>query len=101
MKKSKGGRRRDRVLRTRDLMTEEPITVHETMTVGQLCDLLQERNINGVPVVDRRGLLVGVVRGVTVLFYPPAAEASMYILMIVVLLVRPRGLMGERFEKFE
>jgi branched-chain amino acid transport system permease protein len=47
------------------------------------------------------GLLVGVVRGVTVLFYPPAAEASMYILMILVLLFRPRGLMGERFEKFE
>ncbi|HEX8012631.1 MAG TPA: branched-chain amino acid ABC transporter permease, partial [Casimicrobiaceae bacterium] len=47
------------------------------------------------------GLLVGVVRGVTVLFYPPAAEASMYILMILVLLLRPRGLMGERFEKFE
>ena len=47
------------------------------------------------------GLLVGVVRGITVLFYPPAAEASMYILMILVLLFRPRGLMGERFEKFE
>ena len=47
------------------------------------------------------GLLVGVVRGLTVYFYPPAAEASMYLLMILVLLVRPRGLMGERFEKFE
>ena len=47
------------------------------------------------------GLLVGVVRGITVLFYPPAAEASMYILMILVLLFRPRGLMGEHFEKFE
>jgi branched-chain amino acid transport system permease protein len=47
------------------------------------------------------GLLVGVVRGITVLFYPPAAEASMYLLMILVLLFRPRGLMGERFEKFE
>jgi len=47
------------------------------------------------------GLLVGVVRGITVAFYPPAAEASMYLLMIVILLVRPRGLMGERFEKFE
>jgi len=47
------------------------------------------------------GLLVGVVRGITVVFYPPAAEASMYILMAVILLVRPRGLMGERFEKFE
>lgn len=47
------------------------------------------------------GLLVGVVRGITVVFYPPAAEASMYILMSLILLVRPRGLMGERFEKFE
>lgn len=47
------------------------------------------------------GLLVGVVRGVTVVFYPPAAEASMYVLMALILLVRPRGLMGEKFEKFE
>ncbi len=47
------------------------------------------------------GLLVGVVRGVTVYVYPPAAEASMYLLMVLVLLFRPRGLMGERFEKFE
>src|SRR5713101_4924606 len=46
------------------------------------------------------GLIVGVVRGLTVLFYPPAAEASMYALMVLVLLVRPRGLMGERFERF-
>jgi len=47
------------------------------------------------------GLLVGVVRGVTVVFYPPAAEASIYLLMALILLVRPRGLMGERFERFE
>ena len=47
------------------------------------------------------GLLVGVVRGVTLYFYPPAAEASMYLLMVLVLLFRPRGLMGERFERFE
>ncbi len=47
------------------------------------------------------GLLVGVVRGITIAFYPPAAEASMYILMVAILLFRPRGLMGEKFEKFE
>jgi branched-chain amino acid transport system permease protein len=47
------------------------------------------------------GVLVGVVRGITVAFYPPAAEASMYLLMVLVLLLRPRGLMGERFAKFE
>jgi len=46
-------------------------------------------------------LLVGVVRGVTIHFAPAAGEASMYILMFLVLLLRPRGLLGERIEKFE
>src|SRR5205809_8026576 len=47
------------------------------------------------------GLLVGVVRGITVIYYPPAAEASMYILMVLVLLFRPLGLMGDKFGKLE
>ncbi len=46
-------------------------------------------------------LLVGVVRGVTIHFMPAAGEASMYVLMFLVLLLRPRGLLGERIEKFE
>ena len=46
-------------------------------------------------------LLVGVTRGVTIHFVPAAGEASMYVLMFLVLLVRPRGLLGERIEKFE
>jgi branched-chain amino acid transport system permease protein len=46
-------------------------------------------------------LLVGVVRGVTIHFYPPAGEASMYLLMVLVLMFRPRGLLGERIERFE
>jgi branched-chain amino acid transport system permease protein len=46
-------------------------------------------------------LLVGVVRGITINFIPAAGEASMYVLMFLVLLFRPRGLLGERIEKFE
>jgi branched-chain amino acid transport system permease protein len=46
-------------------------------------------------------LLVGVVRGVTIHFAPAAGEASMYVLMFLVLLLRPRGLLGERIERFE
>jgi len=46
-------------------------------------------------------LLVGVVRGLTSYFLPPASEASMYLLMVLVLLFRPRGLFGERIQKFE
>jgi branched-chain amino acid transport system permease protein len=46
-------------------------------------------------------LLVGVVRGITINFLPAAGEASIYVLMFLVLLFRPRGLLGERIEKFE
>jgi len=46
-------------------------------------------------------MLVGVVRGITIHFVPAASEASMYVLMFLVLLFRPRGLLGERMEKFE
>jgi branched-chain amino acid transport system permease protein len=45
--------------------------------------------------------LVGVVRGMTIHFIPAAGEASIYVLMLLVLLFRPRGLLGERIEKFE
>ncbi len=47
------------------------------------------------------GLLVGEIVSLSILLWPPAAQASMYLLMAVVLLVRPRGLLGERWEKFE
>jgi branched-chain amino acid transport system permease protein len=46
-------------------------------------------------------LLVGVVRGITIHFEPAASEASMYVLMFLVLMLRPRGLLGERIERFE
>jgi len=46
-------------------------------------------------------VIVGVVRGLTVFFFPSAAEASMYVLMLLVLMFRPRGLFGERIQRFE
>jgi branched-chain amino acid transport system permease protein len=41
------------------------------------------------------GLLIGVASGLTAVFFPSASEAVMYVLMALVLLARPRGLMGE------
>jgi len=38
------------------------------------------------------------VRGITIHFLPAAGEASIYVLMFLVLLFRPRGLLGERIE---
>ncbi|MBU6506982.1 MAG: branched-chain amino acid ABC transporter permease, partial [Alphaproteobacteria bacterium] len=41
------------------------------------------------------GLLIGVASGVTSVFFPDASEAVIYVMMGLVLLVRPRGLLGE------
>jgi branched-chain amino acid transport system permease protein len=41
------------------------------------------------------GLLIGVASGLTTVFFPSATEAVIYIMMAAVLLVRPRGLLGE------
>jgi branched-chain amino acid transport system permease protein len=47
------------------------------------------------------GLAVGVVMALTIQFKPDAAAASMYAFMFLVMLLRPRGLFGERWERFE
>ena len=41
------------------------------------------------------GLLIGVASGLTAVFFPAASEAVIYVMMAVVLLIRPRGLFGE------
>jgi len=41
------------------------------------------------------GLLIGVASGLTTTFFPSASEAVIYVMMGIVLLVRPRGLLGE------
>ena len=41
------------------------------------------------------GVLIGVASALTSVFYPSATEAVMYVIMALVLLVRPRGLFGQ------
>ena len=41
------------------------------------------------------GLIIGVAAGVTTTYYPAASEAVIYAIMAVVLVVRPRGLLGQ------
>jgi branched-chain amino acid transport system permease protein len=41
------------------------------------------------------GLLIGVAAGVTTVFFPSATEAVIYVMMAIVLLLRPHGLLGE------
>jgi branched-chain amino acid transport system permease protein len=41
------------------------------------------------------GLLIGVAAALTTVFYPSGSEAVIYVIMAIVLLLRPHGLMGE------
>jgi len=41
------------------------------------------------------GILMGVVEGLTKTFYPPASSAVIFLVMVLVLLVRPSGLFGK------
>ena len=44
-----------------DIMTRTPITVPDDYTVEETAQLLMERNISGVPVVDSDGNLAGII----------------------------------------
>jgi len=47
-------------------------------------------------------VIVGITKGaVTAFGFPQYSEAAIYLLMLLVLLLRPRGLFGERIQRFE
>jgi len=79
-------------------------TVSPSMAAGAIMPAFVIVAIGGLgsfPGAVVAGLAVGVVMSLTIQFKADAAAASMYALMFLVLLLRPRGLFGERWERFE
>lgn len=79
-------------------------TVNPTMAAGAIMPAFVIVTIGGLGSYVGAiiaGLLVGVVTALTIQFRPDASAAAMYVLMAIVLLIRPRGLFGERWERFE
>jgi len=48
-------------MQVRDLMTRDPVTVGPATSVEELIDLLVDKGINGLPVVDEFGRVLGMV----------------------------------------
>lgn len=48
-------------IKIEDIMTKSPITVHPECTVEETAELLMEKNISGVPVVDESSKVVGII----------------------------------------
>lgn len=51
--------------------------------------------VGSLPGAVLGGLIIGVAAGVVTTYYPAASEAVIYLMMLIVLAVRPRGLLGE------
>jgi len=41
------------------------------------------------------GFILGLIEGLTKVFYPPASSIAVFVIMALVLLARPRGLFGK------
>jgi acetoin utilization protein AcuB len=48
-------------IKIKDIMTKKPITVHRDFTVEETAEILLHNRISGVPVVDGRGNVVGII----------------------------------------
>ncbi|MCR4437153.1 MAG: CBS domain-containing protein [Clostridiales bacterium] len=48
-------------MKAKDIMSADVFTVKKDTSVGEIAHLLTEKNISGVPVVDDRGAVVGMV----------------------------------------
>lgn len=79
-------------------------TVNPTMAAGAIMPAFVIVTIGGLGSYAGAivaGLLVGLTTAMTIQFQPEWAGAAMYVLMAAILLVRPRGLFGEKWERFE
>ncbi len=51
--------------------------------------------VGSLPGAVLGGLIIGIAAGVVTTYYPAASEAVIYLMMLIVLAIRPRGLLGE------
>jgi branched-chain amino acid transport system permease protein len=51
--------------------------------------------VGSLPGAVLGGLIIGVAAGITTTYYPAASEAVIYLMMLIVLVIRPRGLLGK------
>ena len=80
-----------------DRMTKRPITVSEDDSIDRGLDLMRSESVRRLPVVDKRGKLVGIVSEKDLLYASPSPATSLSIYEIPYLLskIKMRDLMTE------
>ncbi len=55
-------------MKAKEIMTRDPITCLPQTTIEDFCEIIRRENINGTPVVDESGKLVGIISQDDVIF---------------------------------
>ncbi len=63
----------------KDLMTRNPVTIHEDVSHAEALRLLRERKIRRLPVVDKSGRLLGIVAEKDLLYAAPSPATTLSI----------------------
>jgi CBS domain-containing protein len=67
-----------RAQKAEDIMSSPAIVVKEETTAMQIADIFTEKNINRVPVVDEKGILLGIVSRADILKALKPGDASSF-----------------------
>jgi CBS domain-containing protein len=43
------------------IMTEDPVTIHPSQSVGEAAEIMLEKRVSGLPVVDEQGAICGII----------------------------------------
>lgn len=73
-----------------------PFMGHELVIVAFAVVIIGGLDSIGAAIVT--GLVLGLVQGLVRAFYPPAADVSIFVLMVIVLILKPHGLFGRTSE---
>ena len=65
-----------------EIMTREPIVVTPTTPLKEAIQVLAERHISGLPVVDEQGVLVGVISESDLMWQETGAEPPPYVMVL-------------------
>ncbi len=65
-----------------DVMTPEPITVKPATPLQEVIQILAERRISGLPVIDEAGKLVGVISETDLMWRESGATPPAYIMLL-------------------
>jgi CBS domain-containing protein len=65
-----------------DIMTRDPVTVHPETPLSEVIQILAERRISGLPVVDQGGKLVGIVSETELMWKESGVTPPPYIMLL-------------------